>query len=145
MSRETIGERIRRERTDRGLTLRDAADAVGWSFSYLSRIETDQWDGSDELLIALAELFGADPDEFLMVAGHIPRHLARRLLTDPLGGLAHLRAYPVSPNTDGTRCPHCGRPPGTDGQLCPVCRPSPRHRASLGIDDDPSPVMGEES
>ena len=61
-NRETIGERVRRLRVERGLTLRQAA-SPGVSSSYLSRIESGERAPSVKALRALAQTLGVSPDE----------------------------------------------------------------------------------
>lgn len=51
MSHTTIGELLRRHRADKlGVSVREAADLVGVHYTYLSRIENDISEPSDEVL-----------------------------------------------------------------------------------------------
>ena len=53
--RPLVGARIRRLRTDRGLTLSQMGDRTGLNVGYLSQIETDKASPSLETLAALAD------------------------------------------------------------------------------------------
>lgn len=60
-----VGPRLRRIRTQRGLTLTDVSGATGISKSTLSRLENGQRRPTLELLLALAELFRVPLDELV--------------------------------------------------------------------------------
>jgi ribosome-binding protein aMBF1 (putative translation factor) len=58
--RETVGERIRRLREERGLSQRELAEP-GVSYAYLSRIEVGQRVPSEKALRKLAAKLGVTP------------------------------------------------------------------------------------
>ncbi|MFF5443154.1 helix-turn-helix domain-containing protein [Streptomyces achromogenes] len=75
--RARFAEELRRLRTERGLSLRDLAKAVGWDASQFSKMESgqtlggpeivqalDQYYGTPGLLVTLWELAVADPTQF---------------------------------------------------------------------------------
>ncbi|WTO41388.1 helix-turn-helix transcriptional regulator [Streptomyces achromogenes] len=75
--RARFTEELRRLRTERGLSLRDLAKAVGWDASQFSKMESgqtlggpeivqalDQYYGTPGLLVTLWELAVADPTQF---------------------------------------------------------------------------------
>jgi transcriptional regulator with XRE-family HTH domain len=69
-----FGERLRKLRKTKGLTLRALAEAVDVDFSYLSKIENGKagyLPGAD-LIRALAETLGTDPLELLQLADKVP-------------------------------------------------------------------------
>ena len=75
----TFGERLRQLRKERGLTLRDLAEAVGVDFTYLSKMENEKagyLPGADTIR-ALAEALDADPLELLELANKVPPEMER--------------------------------------------------------------------
>jgi transcriptional regulator with XRE-family HTH domain len=72
-----LGTRVRQLRHERGLTLRAVAEAVGVDQTYLSKIENNKpgFAPGAETVRALASALGADPLEFLDLAGKIPPEL----------------------------------------------------------------------
>ena len=56
--RELVGERLRRERQDRGERLTDVAERAGVSTQYLSEVERGLKDASSEMLHAITGALG---------------------------------------------------------------------------------------
>lgn len=73
--------------------MRELARLVGVGFPHISKIENDKEPPSDELLSRIAEAFGLDADELVMVAGRVPEWYVTALTADPVRGLAHLRRF----------------------------------------------------
>lgn len=94
-SAETIGQRIKRERLDHDLTQRELAEAVGVGVPHISKLEAGRENPSDELLDKIAQLFGLDTDELLLVARRLPDSIMEKLATDPGKSLLHLRQWKV--------------------------------------------------
>ena len=92
---EQIGRRIRRERLERSMTQRALADAVDVGVPHISKIEAGRENPSDDLLRRIADVFGCDADEFLLVARRIPQDLMERLAADPRQSLEYLRQWKV--------------------------------------------------
>ena len=90
---ESIGQRIKRERVDKGLTQRQLADLIGVGVPHVSKIEADRENPSDELIGRLAEVFDLDADELLLVARRLPEDVLERLATDPTRALEFLRRW----------------------------------------------------
>lgn len=90
---ELIGQRIRRERKDRSMTQRMLAEAVRVGVPHISKIEAGRESPSDDLLRRIADVFGCDFDEFLLVARRIPQDLMERLAADPRQSLEFLRTW----------------------------------------------------
>ena len=90
---ETIGQRIKRERLSKGMTQRDLAAAVDVGVPHISKIEASRENPSDDLLTKLAEVFGADADELMLVAHRVPDDLMEKLATDPSEALEFLRTW----------------------------------------------------
>lgn len=83
----TFGSRIRELRQAKTLTLRDLAKKVGVTFTYLSKIENQKLSfgefPSDDLILRLAHVLTADPDELLLLAEKIPHAIRKRVLERP--------------------------------------------------------------
>ncbi|WP_245645707.1 helix-turn-helix domain-containing protein [Pseudonocardia acaciae] len=62
---DAVGERLRRRRQSRGLTLSEVADHTGFSTSTLSRLESGQRRASLELLLPLAALYRVPLDDLV--------------------------------------------------------------------------------
>lgn len=57
---KTLGEQIRRLRQARHMTMKQLADALGYSLDYIWRIETNRARPSGKIMQALADYFGAN-------------------------------------------------------------------------------------
>ena len=83
----TFGKRIRELRQVKNLTLRDLAKEVRVTFTYLSKIENQKLSfgeyPSDDLIVKLARVLDADPDELLLLAEKIPQAIRKRVLERP--------------------------------------------------------------
>ena len=83
----TFGNRIRELRQAKNLTLRDVAKRVKVTFTYLSKTENQKLSfgefPSDDLIVRLALVLGADPDELLLLAEKIPEVIRQRVLQRP--------------------------------------------------------------
>jgi transcriptional regulator with XRE-family HTH domain len=62
-----IGETLRAERNDRGLTLRQVAEGAHVSVSYLAEIERGEKDPSSRVLESIAGGLGVDTGEILLL------------------------------------------------------------------------------
>lgn len=71
---KTLGQRIRRTRTQRDLGLREMARLVDISPTYLSRVETDEEQNppAEETLKKIAEVLGENLGELMHLAGRVP-------------------------------------------------------------------------
>src|ERR687896_2177675 len=72
-TRPLVGARIRRRRTDRGLTLAAVAAATGLNVGYLSQVENDKASPSLETLAALATALDVPIAWFLLDQSVGPR------------------------------------------------------------------------
>ena len=80
---ETFGDRVRTARARKHLTLRDAAEKIGRSASFLSDIEHDRRLPSEDVLQDLAQLLDLDPDDLMASSGRLPTVVAEYLKTTP--------------------------------------------------------------
>ncbi len=88
---ETIGQRIKRERLNLSMTQRVLAERVGVGTPHISKIEAGRENPSDELLRNIAEAFGCEYDELLLVARRLPPDLMEKLAANPRQSLQFLR------------------------------------------------------
>lgn len=72
-----FGKKLRELRTAKGLTLRALADAIGLSFTYLSKIETGklEYTPAPDTIRALAKELEVDALELLRLADKLPVEL----------------------------------------------------------------------
>ncbi|HHH31506.1 MAG TPA: XRE family transcriptional regulator [Polyangiaceae bacterium] len=82
---ETLGERIRRIRKERGLGLRAMARDLDVSAGYVSRIEKDaeKYPPGEDLLRKIADALGDDFDELMALAGRVSKELKEQVRQDP--------------------------------------------------------------
>lgn len=82
-----FGLRIRELRKAKSLSLRALAEAVGVSFTYISKIENEKLGfgdyPGDELIARLAATLDADVDELLILAEKIPNGIKQRVIERP--------------------------------------------------------------
>jgi transcriptional regulator with XRE-family HTH domain len=82
-----FGQKVRKLRQAKGLSLRDIAPLAGVGFTYLSKVENGRLDFGDypsEVLIhRLAKALGANADELLLLAEKIPEHIKKRVIQRP--------------------------------------------------------------
>lgn len=90
---ETLGARIKRFRLQRGMTQRDLAQRVGVGVPYISKIESGRERPGDEVLLAIAESLGDDPDELFLVARRLPPDLVDQFAASPADGVRYLRSW----------------------------------------------------
>ena len=67
----TLGDRIRRRRSERALTLRGVSRLVGIAPSYLSDIENDRRIPAETVLKRLANVLDTDFDALMAIAGRL--------------------------------------------------------------------------
>lgn len=72
--KERLGERIRRKRAEHKLGLRETAQKIAISPTYLSRIETmdERTPPAEDVIRKLADLLQDDFDELMQLAGRVP-------------------------------------------------------------------------
>jgi transcriptional regulator with XRE-family HTH domain len=72
----TFGQVLRETRLAKGFTLRKFAEEVGLSPTYISQVEQDNVDPpTAERVKTMAELLGANSDEWILLAGRMPEDL----------------------------------------------------------------------
>lgn len=93
----SFGRTIQAVRRARGVTQRQAAAALGIDFTYLSKLENDRGEPPGEPLVQrMAELYEADSEELLALAGKVPAELRERASEDRQFALL-LRRLPTLP------------------------------------------------
>ncbi len=83
--REKLGHRLKRVRIARDLSLRETAQKVGVSPTYLSRVENclDPSPPTEKTLRALAEALDENLDELMQLAGRVPEDVEKLIKADP--------------------------------------------------------------
>jgi len=72
----TFGQVLREWRLAKGFTLRKFAEEVGLSPTYVSQVEQDNIDPpTAERVKTMADLLGANSDEWILLAGRVPEDL----------------------------------------------------------------------
>lgn len=79
---ESLGDRLKRTRSSRGLGLRGTANLVGVSPTYLSRVENNLEAPTEEKIQKLAEVLGDNFDELMRLAGKVPTDVAEVIKAD---------------------------------------------------------------
>lgn len=81
---ETLGDRLKRVRSARGLGLRATANKVGISATYLSRVENNQESSppSEEKIRALAVELRDNFDELMQLAGRVSSEVSDLIKAD---------------------------------------------------------------
>ena len=82
--RQTFGQVLREARLAKGITLRKFAEMVGISPTYLSQVEPDHVDPpTAERVHTMANLLGANADEWTALAGRVPEDLPAIIQKEP--------------------------------------------------------------
>ncbi len=80
----TFGQVLREKRLEKNFTLRKFAEMVGISPTYLSQVEQDNVDPpTAERVKKMAELLGANSDEWIALAGRVPEDLPGIIQKEP--------------------------------------------------------------
>jgi len=80
----TFGQVLRDARLAKGYTLRKFADEVSISPTYLSQVEQDNVDPpTAERVKTMADLLGANSDEWIALAGRLPEDLPKIIHKQP--------------------------------------------------------------
>src|SRR5262245_58204582 len=81
---KTFGQTLRESRLAKGYTLRKFADEVGISPTYLSQVEQDNVDPpTAERVKTMADMLGANSDEWIALAGRLPDDLPKIIHKQP--------------------------------------------------------------
>ena len=82
---ETLGQRLRKRREEKGLGLREMARKLDISAAYLSRVETDEemTPPGEQLLKAIAKVLDESADTLLHLAGRVPADVGKMIKEDP--------------------------------------------------------------
>ncbi|WP_339196256.1 helix-turn-helix transcriptional regulator [Paenibacillus sp. FSL P4-0176] len=73
-----FGEVLKDLRKERKISQRKLADMIGIDFTYISKIENGSMTPpAEDKIVKIAEIFGIDPDRFLIAANKIPSELQK--------------------------------------------------------------------
>lgn len=86
-----FGPKLREARLAAGLSMRAVADQLEVTVAYVSHLEAGRTRPSAASALKLAEICGADPDEFCILSGHIPDDVKRILYKHPKASVLTLR------------------------------------------------------
>lgn len=80
-----FGVTLRERRIEAGFGLREFAELIEISASYLSRVETGAIESapSEEVIVRMAEELACESDELLLLAGRVPADVQRYIVDDP--------------------------------------------------------------
>ena len=86
-----FGRSLRAARKATGLSMSQVARQLGVTVTYISHMEAGRRWPSAETARRLAQICGADPDEFSVLAGHLPEDVRGILYRQPKDAVAMLR------------------------------------------------------
>jgi len=86
-----FGETLRRLRTKAGVGIKRLAPEIGVSYSYVSKLENNEVNPSEELIGRIAAYFHYDRDRLLLSAGKVPPEILRILQDNPEDAVDFLR------------------------------------------------------
>ena len=73
-----FGGTVRKMREQHRISQRDLADKLGIDYSYISKFENGHQDPpSEEIIIKMAEIFGVNKYDLIILAGKTPTDFAR--------------------------------------------------------------------
>ncbi len=87
----TLGETLKKLRSQQGIGIKKLAPQVGLEYTYLSKLENDRARPSEEVVQRLARYFSYDAEELLMLAGRIPEDVQQILRDNPREAVAFRR------------------------------------------------------
>jgi transcriptional regulator with XRE-family HTH domain len=83
IKRSGFGKFITELRKGRGMRVVDMAKALDYSGAFMTRIERNQSEPSDELIYGFARMFDYPADELFWRAGKIPPYIREAYLKNP--------------------------------------------------------------
>jgi transcriptional regulator with XRE-family HTH domain len=86
-----FGDILRQLRTEKGVGIKRLAPDLGVTYSYLSKLENNEVNPSEEFVMRVAQYFRYDGDELLLSAGKVPREILEILRTHPQDAVEFLR------------------------------------------------------
>jgi transcriptional regulator with XRE-family HTH domain len=88
----TFGRLFRQLRSKTGLGIKRLAPELGVSYTYLSKLENNELNPSEEFVQRAARYFKCDRNQMLLSAGKIPPEVLRILREHPEDAVELLRA-----------------------------------------------------
>jgi transcriptional regulator with XRE-family HTH domain len=86
-----FGEILRDLRTKQGLGIKRLAPELGVTYSYLSKLENNELNPSEEFVNRVASYFSYDNSRLLLAAGKVPSDVLRILRENPDEAVEFLR------------------------------------------------------
>ena len=94
-----FGTLLKELRRESGVGIKKLAPELGVTYSYLSKLESNQAHPSPELVARVSTYFGYSRDRLLLSADEVPPEILRILQERPDEALAFLREH-FEPSTD---------------------------------------------
>lgn len=95
----TFGKMLRKLRSEKGVSIKQLAPAVGVNYTYISKLENSKVNPSPEVVEKLSHYFDYDSDELMLAAGKIPKDILSILQSNPLEAVSYLRKKFAKPGT----------------------------------------------
>jgi transcriptional regulator with XRE-family HTH domain len=86
-----FGELLRELRTTAGVGIKRLGPELGVTYSYVSKLENNEVNPSEELVGRIADYFHYDRDRLLIAAGKVPPEILRILQEHPEDAIDFLR------------------------------------------------------
>jgi HTH-type transcriptional regulator, competence development regulator len=110
--RDTFGATVRRERERLQIGLRQFANMIGVSPTYLSKVEREQFPPpAEDKVVAIAKVIGRDPDELLALTGKVASDLTDIIRRRPREMASFLRAANGLTAEEMARLAKCAKKP----------------------------------
>jgi HTH-type transcriptional regulator, competence development regulator len=86
-----FGEILRQLRLEGGMGIKSLAPQLDVNYTYLSKLENEAVNPSEEFVARVADYFGFDRDALLLSAGKVPEDILKILREHPEDSVAVLR------------------------------------------------------
>ena len=83
--KKDFGNIVRELREKKGLGIKRLAPDIGVSYTYLSKIENHKTKPSEEFIEKIADYFGYEKEELLIIAGRLPKDVIEIIEENPEG------------------------------------------------------------
>ncbi len=88
---QSLGEFLKKLRTDKGYSIKKLSPKLEVNYSYLSKIENDHTTPSENFIEKMATIFNIDKEELMIRAGKVPEDVIRILQDNPQEAVKFLR------------------------------------------------------
>jgi transcriptional regulator with XRE-family HTH domain len=88
---QTFGMLIKSLRKSQGYSIKSLSSRLGINFSYISKIENNRSNPSEDLIVKIADIFNYDKEELMIRAGKLPEDIVEILKNNPKAAADFLR------------------------------------------------------